>query len=70
MKHLNVDYYVDLLSARLFYGATHQKPARFQVITNKQVKHPIKFGDVVIELVYKDSLEGLPTKDFVAVPVI
>ena len=28
MKHLNVDYYVGLLSAGLFYGATHQKPAR------------------------------------------
>lgn len=65
MKHLNVDYYVGLLSAGLFYGATHQKPARFQVITSKRVKHPLKFGDVVIELVYKDSLKGLPTKDFV-----
>jgi predicted transcriptional regulator of viral defense system len=65
MKHLNVDYYVGLLSAGLFYGATHQKPARFQVITNKRVKHPLKFGDVVIQLVYKNSLEGLPTKDFV-----
>lgn len=65
MKHLNVDYYVGLLSAGLFYGATHQKPARFQVITNKRIKHPLKFGDVVIELVYKNSLDGLPTKDFV-----
>jgi len=52
MKHLNVDYYVGLLSAGLFYGATHQKPARFQVITNKRVKHPLQFGDVVIQLVY------------------
>jgi predicted transcriptional regulator of viral defense system len=65
MKHLKVDYYVGLLSAGLFYGATHQKPARFQVITNKRIKHPLKFGDVVIELIYKNSLEGLPTKDFV-----
>lgn len=65
MKHLNVDYYVGLLSAGLFYGATHQKPARFQVITTKRLKKTLKFGDVDIELVYKDSLEGLPTKDFV-----
>ncbi len=65
MQHLKVDYYVGLLSAGLFYGATHQKPARFQVITNKRIKHPLEFGDVVIELVYKNSLEGLPTKDFV-----
>jgi predicted transcriptional regulator of viral defense system len=65
MKHLNVDYYVGLLSAGLFYGASHQKPARFQVISNKRIKHPLKFGDVEIELIYKNSLEGLPTKDFV-----
>ena len=65
MLHLKADYYVGLLSAGLFYGATHQKPARFQVITNKRIKHSLEFGDVVIELVYKDSLKGLPTQDFV-----
>lgn len=36
----NVDYYVGLLSVGLFYGATHQKPARFQVITNKRFMIP------------------------------
>lgn len=65
MQHLQADYYVGLLSAGLFYGATHQKPARFQVITNKRIKHSLEFGDVVIELIYKDSLQGLPTQDFV-----
>ena len=65
MQHLQADYYVALLSAGLFYGATHQKPARFQVITNKRIKHSLEFGDVVIELVYKESLQGLPTQDFV-----
>jgi predicted transcriptional regulator of viral defense system len=65
MQHLKVDYYVGLLSAGLFYGATHQKPAPFQVISNKRIKHSLEFGDVVIELVYKDSLKGLPTQDFV-----
>lgn len=65
MQHLQADYYVGLLSAGLFYGATHQKPARFQVITNKRIKHSLEFGDVVIELVYKDYLQGLPTQDFV-----
>ena len=65
MKHLNADYYVGLLSAGLFFGATHQKPARFQVITNKRIKHSLAFGDIVIELVYKKSLDGLPTQDFV-----
>tara|TARA_E500000178_G_scaffold350979_1_gene411051 strand:+ start:375 stop:1223 length:849 start_codon:yes stop_codon:yes gene_type:complete len=65
MQHLQADYYVGLLSAGLFFGATHQKPARFQVITNKRIKHSLEFGDVVIELVYKESLTGLPTQDFV-----
>jgi predicted transcriptional regulator of viral defense system len=65
MQHLQADYYVGLLSAGLFYGATHQKPARFQVITNKRIKHSLEFGTVVIELIYKDSLDGLPTQDFV-----
>jgi len=65
MKHLKADYYVGLLSAGLFFGATHQKPARFQVITNKRIKHSLAFGDIVIELVYKKSLDGLPTQDFV-----
>lgn len=65
MQYLQADYYVGLLSAGLFYGATHQKPARFQVITNKRIKHSLEFGDVVVELVYKDSLQGLPTQDFV-----
>lgn len=65
--NIPADYYVGLLSAGLFYGATHQKPARFQVITNKRIKHSLEFGDVVIELVYKDSLDNLPTQDFVEI---
>ncbi|MDR2666594.1 MAG: type IV toxin-antitoxin system AbiEi family antitoxin [Holosporales bacterium] len=65
MQHLKADYYVGLLSAGLFFGATHQKPARFQIITNKRIKHSLEFGDIVIELIYKDSLECLPTMDFV-----
>jgi predicted transcriptional regulator of viral defense system len=65
MRHLNADYYVGLLSAGLFFGATHQKPARFQVITNKRIKHSLEFGHIVIEIIYKDSLDDLPTQDFV-----
>jgi len=65
MQYLEADYYVGLLSAGLFWGATHQKPARFQVITNKRIKHSLKFGDVAIELIYKKSLANLPTKSFV-----
>ena len=64
MKHLNLDYYVSLLSGARFYGASHQKPAKFQVVTNKRIKHPLDFGKVKIEIIYKKSLEKLPIKDF------
>lgn len=63
MKHLQADYYVALLSAAQYYGATHQKPARFQVISNKRLRHSLTFGQVSIELIYKKSLKELPTNN-------
>lgn len=65
MQHLEADYYVALLSAGLFFGATHQKPARFLVITNKRIKHSLEFGDVAVELIYKKHVDGLPIENFV-----
>lgn len=65
MSHLNVNYYVALLSAGLFYGATHQKPSKFQVITDKRIKHPLTFGNVKIDIIYKKSLFKLPIRKFV-----
>jgi len=65
MRHLGATYYVGLLSAAIYFGATHQKPAKFQIISNKRIKHTLKFGQVIIELIYKNSLLNLPTKDFV-----
>lgn len=64
MKHLQADYYVSLLSGAGFYGAAHQKPNSFQIITNKRISHPLEFGQVRLALIYKKSLTGLPTKDF------
>lgn len=64
MKYFQVDYYVSLLTAASFYGAAHQKPSRFQIITNKRINHPLKFGQIELELVYKKSLVNLPTQDF------
>ena len=64
MQYLNANYYVALLTAGLFQGATHQKPARFQVISDKRIKHPSVFGDVEINFIYKKSVSGLPTQDF------
>jgi predicted transcriptional regulator of viral defense system len=65
MRYLNVNYYVALLTAGLFHGATHQKPAKFQIISDKRIKRPLIFGDVEIDFIYKKSLSGLPTQDFV-----
>ncbi len=65
MKHIDAGYYVALLSAAGFYGASHQKPMVFQVVTNRRIKHSLKFGQVHIKLIYKKSLAGLPIKDFV-----
>lgn len=64
MRYLGVHYYVALLSAGLFHGATHQKPARFQVISDRRIKHPSTFGDVEIDYIYKKSMLELPTQDF------
>jgi len=64
MQYLGVRYYVALLSAGVFHGATHQKPARFQVISEKRIKHPSTFGDVEIDYIYKKSLLDLPTQNF------
>lgn len=65
MKYLDAEYYIALLSAAGFYGASHQKPMVFQVITNRRIKHSLKFGQVHIKLIYKKSLAALPIKDFV-----
>lgn len=38
MHYLNQDYYIGLLSAASFYGATNQQPMVFQVITDKRTR--------------------------------
>jgi predicted transcriptional regulator of viral defense system len=65
MKFWERDYYVSLLSGATFYGASHQPPGRFQIVTNKRLKHPLVFGKVKLSIVYKKSLLNLPYKDFV-----
>ncbi len=64
MRYLNLEYYVSLLSAAAFYGAAHQKVASFQIITTKQLRHPMVFGRVKINAIYKKKISGLPLRDF------
>ena len=65
MEYLQADYYTSLLTAAQYYGASHQKPNRFQIISNKRTKHPLEFGHTKIEIIYKKSLADLPIKDVV-----
>lgn len=58
MKHWEFEYYVCLLSAALYHGASHQKPQIFQVMTEKQLK-PLVCGKVKIEFIYKKSIKDL-----------
>jgi predicted transcriptional regulator of viral defense system len=55
MKYLGQPYYTSLLSAASYYGASHQQPQRFQVITNKQTRS-ISIGNVSIEFIVKKTM--------------
>ncbi len=56
MKHLGLEYYVGLLSAAAIYGAAHQQPMLFQVVTN-QVLRPISIGKMAIMFHYRKKVE-------------
>jgi predicted transcriptional regulator of viral defense system len=60
MDHINQPYYVSLLSAAQYYGATHQSPNSFQVVCNGRIQHPLEFGGISIDAVYKQDLKELP----------
>jgi len=60
-NYLGLKYYVCLLSAALFHGASHQKPQVFQVMAENQLS-PLVIGKIRIEFIYKKSLLNLPTQ--------
>ncbi len=56
IKYLQKDYYVGLLNAAAFYGAAHQQPQEFTIITNgKNLRSKQKNG-VKINCVYKKDI--------------
>jgi len=63
MDYMQADYYVALLSAAAYYGASHQKSASFQIISNKRFIKPLNFGQIHIECIYKKSITGLPIRN-------
>lgn len=63
MHHWNLPYYVGFLSAAQYYGAAHQKPQRFQVVTLKN-RSPIHCGRIHIEFIAKKQIDKGLIKPF------
>lgn len=59
MKAIKATYYVGILSAASFHGASHQAVQVFQVMVNKQVK-PIPLGRTRIVFYYNRFLKSIP----------
>jgi predicted transcriptional regulator of viral defense system len=59
MKYLDLSYYVGVLTASSLYGAAHQQPSEFQVITTKQMR-PLQIGRSVIKFYYKKQTGEMP----------
>lgn len=63
MNHLGHEhYYVGLMTAASFYGAAHQAPQVFQVITEKKYPEFINCGRVRIELITNINAQTVPTR--------
>lgn len=56
MNYLQLPYYIGLLSASSIYGATHQQPQEFQVITTKPFRS-IRVGRSLIHFYVKKSFD-------------
>lgn len=63
MPYLKMPYYVGLLTAALYHGATHQKPGVFQIVTNKRLRRNLEFGRVHIQCLYKKHMDNLTTQN-------
>lgn len=62
MRFLGRPYYVGLLSAAAIYGAAHQQPMVFQVITSKPTR-PARAGRVRIEFHMSRNAERVPAQE-------
>ena len=64
MKYLGLPYYVGLLSAAKYHGATHQAVFETQVMTSKALR-PIKYGKQRLHFItnkYTDKIPKQPLK--------
>ena len=63
MEHLEISYYVALLSAARYHGAAHQQPQVFQVIVKKN-RPPIECGRVRVNFVSRRNIDEIPVVPF------
>ncbi|HZH94438.1 MAG TPA: type IV toxin-antitoxin system AbiEi family antitoxin, partial [Flavisolibacter sp.] len=63
MKFLGKDYYVGLSTAAAFYGAAHQQPQEFYVITTKPTLRPINTGKLSISFFFKKEWHTADVKE-------
>jgi len=61
MEYLKQPYYVSLLSAAEIYGAAHQRPQIFQVMTDHPTR-PVDSGNVRIEFHVNRRIEIVPVR--------
>lgn len=61
MEVRRVDYYVGLLTAASYHGATHQAAQVFQIVASKQMK-PMSIGKRRIQFVRKKSITEFPVQ--------
>lgn len=61
MKQLHIPYYVSLLSAASFHGATHQAVQIFQVMVKQSIQ-PITLERTRIQFYFNKKLESIPTE--------
>jgi predicted transcriptional regulator of viral defense system len=58
MNHLNSKYYVGLLSAASYWGASHQSPMTFFIVAEKVIK-PFSLGNLKIEFITKNNFDEM-----------
>lgn len=57
MKYLDRPYYISLFSAAVFYGAAHQRPQEFSVITSPKSLRASRKKDVKIDFKTKKEIQ-------------
>lgn len=63
MTHLQLSYYVGLLSAAQYYGASHQQAQVFQVVLSKN-RNKIQCGNIRVEFIARKNIIDIPTRNF------